>query len=313
MTIKRYFSVFLFIIFIVSFRLYGQNPFVSPKHDKSTKIEEVESKNKLGKVSYPMFIKRFLVKINKAQMKLRKKMSKLFNDLKEKKSHKALFILLSISFIYGILHALGPGHGKTVIVSYFISRHANIIHGFISGGLIGVLHAFSALIIIATLYFVISASSLTNFENINMIVKIVSALLIIGIGLFFLIQTIYRRYFPNKKNNEYSKEKNNTNIKGLIAIAIAVGIVPCPGAAIILLFSINKNIIMLGILSVILMSIGMALTISVIAVLTIKAKHYALQLTQEKSSFYKGFAFSTKIFGNILIIIFGIILLLSSV
>jgi len=313
MTIKRYFAAFLFIIFIISFRLYGQNPFISPKYNKSTKIEEVESKKKLKSISYPMFVKRFLVEINKAQKKLRKKMSNLFNDLKENKSHKALFVLLFISFIYGILHAAGPGHGKTVVVSYFISRHANIIQGFISGGLIGILHAFSAVIIISILYIVIRASYLTNFENINIIVKIVSALLIIGIGLFFLIQTFYRRFLPDKKDNEHSNERKNTNMKSLVAIAVAVGVVPCPGAAIILLFSINKNIIMLGIVSVILMSIGMALTISVIAVLTIKAKHYALQLTQGKSRFYKGFAFSTKIFGNILIIIFGIILLLSAI
>ena len=54
-----------------------------------------------------------------------------------------------LAFAYGVLHALGPGHGKVVVVSYFLSRDAQIMRGFLMGLQIAVFHVLSAAVVVA--------------------------------------------------------------------------------------------------------------------------------------------------------------------
>ena len=49
----------------------------------------------------------------------------------------------------GCVHALGPGHGKVVVVSYFLSRDAQIMRGFLMGLQIAVCHVLSAAVVVA--------------------------------------------------------------------------------------------------------------------------------------------------------------------
>ena len=44
-----------------------------------------------------------------------------------------LLIGMLLAFVYGVLHALGPGHGKVIVVSYFLSRDAQIMRGLLMG------------------------------------------------------------------------------------------------------------------------------------------------------------------------------------
>ena len=51
---------------------------------------------------------------------------------------------LAFAFLYGVLHTLGPGHGKVVVVSYFVSRDARLWRGVLMGVQIAVTHVLSA-------------------------------------------------------------------------------------------------------------------------------------------------------------------------
>ncbi|MBD3278628.1 MAG: hypothetical protein GF388_10030, partial [Candidatus Aegiribacteria sp.] len=54
-------------------------------------------------------------RIVSAQRSLQGKLSELIRRISEEGDAGALFILLGLSFLYGVLHALGPGHRKTVL------------------------------------------------------------------------------------------------------------------------------------------------------------------------------------------------------
>ena len=60
-----------------------------------------------------------------------------------------LMIGTLLAFAYGVLHALGPGHGKVFVVSYFLSRDAQIMRGLLMGLQIAAFHVLSATVVVA--------------------------------------------------------------------------------------------------------------------------------------------------------------------
>ena len=50
-----------------------------------------------------------------------------------------------MAFGYGVLHAAGPGHGKMVVSSFFLGRHARFVTGILVGAIISVLQVTSAI------------------------------------------------------------------------------------------------------------------------------------------------------------------------
>ncbi|MCK4420665.1 hypothetical protein KAW18_05650 [candidate division WOR-3 bacterium] len=277
------------------------NPFISKKPDK--RIEK--------SIQYPHFMQKILKKISVLQHRLNQRLSELAKEIKEKNSKKSIFIIILITFIYGMIHAIGPGHGKTITFSYFLSERADIKKGIIVGSFIGFLHAGSALIIVLILYFIIKQSFLRSFEDLSRIIKLVSYGLIMLIGLFLLVKALI-----NLRRQRNSKEKNGynaLNTKSIIPFSIAVGIVPCPGAMIILLFSLSLGILSIGIISTFFMALGMATTISLVGILTIVTKQRILRFVSEKSKNRAIFQTGISIIGSSLILFLGILLLAGTI
>ncbi len=299
-------SIIISLLIIVSFNaiLMAQNPLLTPARNK---VED-----NVRSIKYPVPIQKLLSKINNLQITLNKNMTKLFNDIEEDKSKKALILIFIVAFLYGVLHAAGPGHGKVMIASYFMTERAKIVNGFIAGGMIGFIHTVSAVIVVTILYLIIKVSYLSNIENISIIVKSVSALLIIGIGIFLLIKAIHK-ISMGKGIEIFTDSKEANSNKSLLILCSSIGIVPCPGVTIILLFAINKNVLPVGLVAIVFMSLGMAFTISLAAIITITARKYVFNFIQKKPRIYNILEFSIHVLGAIFIIIFGILLFLSNV
>lgn len=216
-----------------------------------------------------------------------------FDKLDSGDSSMFLYILL-VSFLYGLIHALGPGHGKMVIASYFLVKGAKSKEAFKAGFLTSVIHTISALVITAILYLFFESTITSYFEQINMNMYKVSAIFIISIALYLLYDTF-------KDRNVEEKEERVGN-KSLLAVSMSIGIVPCPGVMSIVLFSIILGYINLGVLSAIAMSIGMGITISLAAILS----------TQVKKTKYKNISslmYKASYVGIFLLLILGILLL----
>jgi len=80
-------------------------------------------------------------------MRFREAMADLFSDLKEEKSPAVLAGLPGAGFLYGILHALDPGHRKTVMFSLFAARKARWYEPLAAGFLSALLHGMSAVFV----------------------------------------------------------------------------------------------------------------------------------------------------------------------
>ena len=275
----------------------GDNPFISKKAPQKRVVS----------IRYPVFIQKMLNKTAPLQHRLNKALVAFTREIKETRSKKSLFIVIVIAFSYGVIHALGPGHGKTITWSYFLSKQAHIKKGIVLGNAIAFLHAGSALVIVLSLQFVARRALLTSFEEVSRRIQLISYALIAMIGLFLLIRTCGNlRRGKNPSKNILSYE--DAEPPNMIPVAIAVGMIPCPGAVIILLFSISMGILKLGVLLTFMMALGMGVTISSVAVLTIVAKRGVLKCVSAKPKVIANFQTATEIAGSAFIFLLGLFL-----
>lgn len=183
-------------------------------------------------------------------------------DMLEDGNKEVYFYILAISFLYGLIHALGPGHGKVVIAGYFLAKGKKIADAFKAGFLTAVIHTFSALLVVGVLYIIFQGMFTSYFANINQNMYKVSAIFILALALYMFYELLFH----------HEQARCSATNKGILAISLSIGIVPCPGVMSIVLYAMLVGYIGLGFFSAILMSVGMGITISLAGILATKVK-----------------------------------------
>src|SRR5471030_1329277 len=97
----------------------------------------------------------------------------------------AAYTLLGISFLYGIFHAAGPGHGKAVISSYLVANDETWKRGIVLSFASAILQAFTAIAIVGIAAVLLGATAKAMGNTVR-VIEIVSYALIIMIGLRLL-------------------------------------------------------------------------------------------------------------------------------
>jgi len=204
----------------------------------------------------------------------------LFESIKDEKNPLTYMFLLFFAYIYGAVHALGPGHGKTLVGSYFLSNERSYSKALFISLAIGVVHTFSAFLLTLIIYYVVD-TFLAQFldESIYYTTKI-SALIIVGIALY-LIYKKYKAYkiiektptmsfsaTPHATTCSCSSCKVDSNSTDA-ALIISAGIIPCPGTVTIFIFSLSLGLYYAGFLSALVMSLGMSTIIFVSALISV--------------------------------------------
>ncbi|HSA82625.1 MAG TPA: hypothetical protein VLE23_17545, partial [Geminicoccaceae bacterium] len=199
-----------------------------------------------------------------------------------------LLIGMALAFAYGVVHALGPGHGKLVVVSYFLARGARIGRGLLMGLQIAVCHVLSAMVVVA-LADLLLRRALGGAPAEVAGVRLASYGLIALIGLFMLIQAVRRSrlrragiavedtccgHGPGRSHADQAHrapgEVGETAQQG--ALSIGVGLVPCTGSVLILLYAMANDILYAGMLLVTAIAAGMALTMGGLGILSVVAR-----------------------------------------
>lgn len=217
--------------------------------------------------------------------------SQLFRELKKEDSFITTLTIYGFSFIYGIIHAIGPGHGKLLVSAYLIKKEYSYKKAFKLGYMISIIHTLSALIITLAIYYIFESRIRKSFAEATEITGIIAGVIILLIG-------IYLTYSDWKERNE--TDIGSSLSKSDFSIALSAGIVPCPGVMTILVFSAIISQIYVGIIAAILMSIGMGLTISIVGLISSSGKKIINKKVGEILS----------ILSSILIIFLGIAILI---
>jgi len=218
----------------------------------------------------------FLTKISFWQHQLNQKMAALTRQAKETESIKPFFFLFIIAFSYGILHAAGPGHGKAVAASYIISQKRKIVDSLLFGNMVALFHGFSGMFLVLIIYFVLNSRISGTLLDVSRITQIISYSLILLLGTVLLTKSIYLWCRPTVIDRRYPDGYTRGRRIGSLATAFVVGMVPCPGVVLVMLFSLSLDMIGLGFFLALSMTLGMAVTISAVVVIGTVGKNLAL-------------------------------------
>ena len=241
---------------------------------------------------------KFLHTIVGWQYELNSYISTTIRSLNDENSLGTSLLILGIAFIYGLVHAAGPGHGKALVALYFTSNKSDYKKAFKMGYMISVIHAISALIFTFGIFFILKTMFRKNFNEFSDIAIFISAVMIISVGLYL----IYEAYSGRK----YKERKAERSSKSEVAVAFSAGVVPCPGVMTIVLFCIALGQFTLGVLAAIAMSIGMGLTISLAGIFSIALNKRAGGLLNEK-------AYILEMIGGLLVLSLGLFLFIGAV
>ncbi len=292
--------VFLAILLLLLHSQTGarENPFVSGK-SQSKRIE------------LPAFASKAFGKIMIWQQKLNSRLSEQVRLLRKEKTWQTLWPLITACFLYGVVHAAGPGHGKVVVFSYFISKRSSIRKGFLLGNLISVFHAISGIVIVIMIYYVLKTAYMASFESISLKISAISYILIILMGFGLLIGNLLGLKRGADNLNDIGETRRLWDRKGILPMALAVGMVPCPGVVIVMLFALSFNLLTVGIIMSFIMALGMAATISLAGILSIMGQEGLLKGLSRNERAQHLVQKGLGIFGALLIMGFGTLLLIN--
>lgn len=290
---------------------YSSNPFLSKpaEVEKNTDKPSLQSseKKELKKALLPQIMAR----ITLLQMQMKQKISTHVRNFKENGKFTPLIPIFLLAFSYGAVHAAGPGHGKGIAMTYSLGKGRTFRSGFMLGSLIATVHAGSAILLVLLLQLILHQNVTTSLDSVTQKTQIVSYGLLTLIGAVLLIASLFE-WFEKEEHSSSPGRMQKAGNNPLIA-ALAIGIIPCPGVIMILLFCLSLDQLILGILLGIAVSLGMALTITFAVWLSLAGKKTALAAT---SRWEKTFNFVEKFihtFSALLLTSIGMLFLYTAV
>ncbi len=300
-------ALLLFLITLLTLPLYAEdsdNPFATGDDatisvtEESPTISVVRSDEKEAKLPFWYGYIRWQKKINDT-------LSNTMLDLKENFSIVKVALIFVISLIYSLMHTAGPGHGKVILGTYFLtSDKSHQKRDAAKAGLIVSLTHIGTAFGLSFIFFIILKSITAGSQSGDMTEKarFFGGIMVLITGTAIALSTL--PFF--KKRFHAIEEKLESLGKGqssLIWFSVLSGIVPCPLAWFVLVFSISYNIYGYGILSVVAMAIGAAITVGTTGALMIHAKESATShFSLEKLT---GVASIIRFCGAIVLILFG--------
>jgi nickel/cobalt transporter (NicO) family protein len=231
----------------------------------------------------------------------------------------AAYTLLGISFLYGVFHAAGPGHGKAVISSYLVANNETWRRGIVLSFASAILQALTAIAIVGVVAALLGATAKAMGNTVR-VIEIVSYTLILLIGLRLLwvkgrafLRALrlgaghhthdhthehghgHHRHHDHDHDHDHDASAWSHGHapepselagvhwlrRGLTAI-VAVGLRPCSGAIIVLVFALAQGLFWIGVASTFVMGLGTAITVAAIATLAVAARELAGKLAKAK-------------------------------
>ena len=245
--------------------------------------------------------------------------TRTMTSIRDRESSGPLWTGLLIAFIYGVVHTLGPGHGKAVVVSYFIGHGGSFGRGLKMGTQIAVFHVLSAILVVWVTDFAVRQAT-GNAPSDYRLIKLISYAAIAGIGGFMLwkaIRSARAESHLDHSHNGGSEDHHHDGCHACEAIekrrrgpsgwlALAVGSVPCTGALLVLLFGMANDLLGPAIFMVVAISAGMAVAMSGIGVLVIMGRRFVDRRLEGDEEKHHRFAYRSRIAGASAVLLIGV-------
>ncbi len=233
----------------------------------------IAKQNTTGVAATPGMLDRAWNWILTQQSAANRQMAAAVKDMKSGNTAHATLVLVMISFLYGVLHAAGPGHGKAVISSYVLANEETVRRGIALSFLAALFQALSAIIFVGILAIVLNQTSM-QMRKTEALVETLSWGLVASVGAWLLYRQFketWPRALPNTipahashaHHHDHGHQDHGHQDHGpgcgcghshmpapkdlqgawswrkALPLAMSVGIRPCTGALLLLIFAMS--------------------------------------------------------------------------
>ena len=175
---------------------------------------------------------------------------------------------MAVAFGLGALHALSPGHGKTIVAAYLVGSRGTYKHAAFLGAMVTATHTASVFLLgLVTLFL----SRYVLPDRLTPILGAISGLTIVWVGAR-LFRTRLRARNRQIADHSHMPEGEIT-LGGMIALGASGGLVPCPSALVLLLSSISLGRVTLGLILLLGFSAGLAVVLMAMGALALCASN----------------------------------------
>ncbi len=214
---------------------------------------------------------------------------------------RAMGMLLLLSVLLGMLHALGPGHNKLIVFSYFVNQRPRVMKGILFGLLIAFVHAISG---IALAYLVYHGAGWIGEEDAAERVSVlISYVFILLIGLFLFVQNI-RNWNSREADSSLARP-----FKRMLPMALFIGMVPCPATMIWVTYLLINQLSAWAWVAGLFVGLGMSIVLILIALLSILFNATVKAAFASSPKLYTGVANAVSLLSSLLIIGFAVLML----
>ena len=298
----------------------------------------------------------------RTQQSLQRDLAVGVKSLKGDHAVTGAMMLAALSFIYGVVHAVGPGHGKTIISSYVVANEETVRRGVVISFIAAGLQALTAIALVGILAFALNASGMQINAWSNQL-EMVSYALIALVGAWLLttqLIAIFRRWrelraveaqaghdhqhrYSEHDHYHHSHDHNDPDAhdhhhghshaegeachhvvdarelagpfswRKILAVVFSVGIRPCTGAILVLVFALTQGMFWAGVAATFAMAIGTAITVAALATLALGSRELALRLGGRSGAFAEAVWTICSLGGSALILLLGSTLFAASI
>jgi nickel/cobalt transporter (NicO) family protein len=196
---------------------------------------------------------------------------------KENLTLPVVLIALLSALAFGAIHALEPGHGKTLVAAYFVGVKGNARQALGLGGIVAVTHSIG---VFAVGLVTIFASQWILPEKLYPWLSLASGVMVLLLGLRLIaarggivwLRNAANRLFPHRHRHHAHEHEVAATPDGpppwqsLFALGLADGLTPSPSALVVLLAAVSLDRIELGVGLIVAFSIGLATVLTGVAV-----------------------------------------------
>ena len=200
-----------------------------------------------------------------------------------------IFFALAVAVGLGALHALEPGHGKTLVAAYLVGSRGTMKHALLLGFIVTAAHTAGVYLLGAIALY---ASQYIVPDRLYPWLEFSTGVMIAGLGAtLFIKRSRHRRQGHGRHNHfhdhdhehDHGHEHDDDHVhdhhhgtasaRELLTLGISGGIVPCPAALVVLLSGVSMNRAGFGLLLIIAFSAGLAAVLIAIGVLMVHARN----------------------------------------
>jgi nickel/cobalt transporter (NicO) family protein len=196
-----------------------------------------------------------------------------------------LWVLLLLAAYIGAMHALTPGHGKTLMAAYLVGEHGTIWHAVLLGLVTALTHTGIVLLIAMGLSFLPAGMSADARQTLQTGLSLVMGLVVMCLGVYLLLLRLSGRadhihIGGGHHHHHHGPTSETTTPKhvstwGLVLLGISGGLIPCTDAIAMLVLAVGTNLFWLAFPLLLAFSAGLAGVLVLIGIMVVKFRRFA--------------------------------------